>query len=139
LAGFTYVLCEQQAQDKNVLQNKLDLSNQNAEILANFINKAPLVTINTNKTAAVAHLENVVILNEKARLYNTKIKIFGNGNKLIIGENCKIKTKKRINFSKDIIIGDHVWIAAMLNLKRICYQKRFYCWSRFDYNWRGRE
>jgi Tfp pilus assembly protein PilE len=34
------VLSEQQAQDKNVLQNKLDLSNQNAEMLANFINKA---------------------------------------------------------------------------------------------------
>lgn len=34
------VLTEQQAQDKNVLQNKLDLSNQNAEMLANFINKA---------------------------------------------------------------------------------------------------
>ncbi|MBP2659028.1 MAG: hypothetical protein H6Q69_2060 [Firmicutes bacterium] len=23
-----------------------------------------------------------------------------------------LQTKKRINFSKDIIIGDHVWIAA---------------------------
>jgi hypothetical protein len=34
------VLSEQQAQDKNVLQNKLDLSNQNAEMLASFINKA---------------------------------------------------------------------------------------------------
>ncbi|MCC5468717.1 hypothetical protein, partial [Pelosinus baikalensis] len=34
------VLSQQQAQDKNVLQNKLDLSNQNAEMLANFINKA---------------------------------------------------------------------------------------------------
>lgn len=75
-------------------------------------NDNTIVTINTNKTAAVAHLENIFILNEEARLYNTKIKIFGNGNKLIIGENCKIKTKKRINFSKDIIIGDHVWIAA---------------------------
>jgi hypothetical protein len=34
------VLSQQQAQDKNVLQNKLDLSNQNAEMLANFITKA---------------------------------------------------------------------------------------------------
>lgn len=34
------VLTEKQAQDKNVLQNKLNLSNQNAEMLANFINKA---------------------------------------------------------------------------------------------------
>jgi flagellar basal body-associated protein FliL len=34
------VLNQQQAQDKNILQNKLDLSNQNAEMLANFINKA---------------------------------------------------------------------------------------------------
>lgn len=33
-------LSEQQAQDKNVLQNKLDISNQNAEMLTNFINKA---------------------------------------------------------------------------------------------------
>lgn len=40
LAGFTYVLSEQQAQDKNVLQNRLNLSNQNAEMLANSINKA---------------------------------------------------------------------------------------------------
>jgi len=34
------VLSQQQAQDKNVLQNKLELSNQNAEMLANFITKA---------------------------------------------------------------------------------------------------
>jgi hypothetical protein len=34
------VLSQQQAQDKNVLQNTLDLSNQNAEMLANFITKA---------------------------------------------------------------------------------------------------
>lgn len=34
------VLSQQQAQDKNVLQNKLDLSNQNAEMLANFIKQA---------------------------------------------------------------------------------------------------
>lgn len=34
------VLTEKQAQDANVLQNKLDLSNQNAEMLANFLNKA---------------------------------------------------------------------------------------------------
>jgi len=31
------VMSQQDAQDKNVLQNKLDLSNQNAEMLANFI------------------------------------------------------------------------------------------------------
>lgn len=34
------VLSQQDAQDKNVLQNKLDMSNQNAEILANFIKQA---------------------------------------------------------------------------------------------------
>ena len=36
------MLTEQQAQDKNSLQNKLNLSNQNAEMLANFINKAQM-------------------------------------------------------------------------------------------------
>lgn len=34
------VLSQQQSQDKNVLQNKLDLSNQNAEMLAKFITQA---------------------------------------------------------------------------------------------------
>ncbi|GMB01089.1 hypothetical protein [Pelosinus sp. IPA-1] len=34
------VLNEQQAQDKNVLQNQLDMSKQNAEMLANFIKSA---------------------------------------------------------------------------------------------------
>jgi len=31
---------EQQAQDKNILQNKLGLSKQNAEMLASFIKQA---------------------------------------------------------------------------------------------------
>lgn len=34
------VLSQQQAQDKNVLQNQLQMSNQNAEMLANFIKQA---------------------------------------------------------------------------------------------------
>jgi len=34
------VLTQQQAQDKNVLQNKLDMSKQNAEMLAEFAKKA---------------------------------------------------------------------------------------------------
>ena len=34
------VLTEQQAQDKNVIQNKLDMSKQNAEILVSFIKQA---------------------------------------------------------------------------------------------------
>lgn len=34
------VLSQQQAQDKNILQNKLDMSNQNAEMLASFVKQA---------------------------------------------------------------------------------------------------
>ncbi|WP_378957053.1 hypothetical protein [Pelosinus sp. sgz500959] len=46
----TIVISQEDAKDKNVLQNKLDMSKQNAEMLASFVSQAQV-----GKVQPVAH------------------------------------------------------------------------------------
>ncbi len=116
-----YNICFKYLLSQNFIKEKHNIKSNNLEI-------SKLAKLRKNKIK-ISGDNNILHIEDGALIRNCNFMIKGNNNKLYIGKNCMIsydteirntdshmiydlETKERINYGKEIEIGNNVWIGT---------------------------